>query len=171
MASTLVKDLHAVHLVAGHDYHFATRGRATPSASSRSARSWASAVTLSPRWRWRGSRFPPPTSVPWWPKGRWSGQRVSGPSLYPQRPGGPREEAGLHPGLPHGEPAAEGERPLPGQRGVCHQGHPGKWGDPPGRHQRGHPPHRQRRQPADHRGVYPRFHRGPLWPEDPDGVL
>ena len=30
VASTLVKDLHAVHLVAGHDYHFGYKGEGNP---------------------------------------------------------------------------------------------------------------------------------------------
>ncbi|MFQ9412343.1 MAG: riboflavin kinase [Evtepia gabavorous] len=60
LEETLVGDLGAVHLVAGHDYHFGYKGRAIPSGSSRPARPWASAVTSSPRWSRRASPSPPP---------------------------------------------------------------------------------------------------------------
>ena len=128
VASTLVKDLHAVHLVAGHDYHFGYKGEGNPQRLQQICQELGIGCDIIPKVEMEGSRFPPPTSVPWWPKGRWSGPTSSWAIPTPSATGWPTEEAGLHPGLPHGEPAAEGERPLPGQRGVCHQGHPGKWG-------------------------------------------
>ncbi|MFR5026800.1 MAG: hypothetical protein ACLTC3_11880 [Evtepia gabavorous] len=73
LEETLVGDLGAVHLVAGHDYHFGYKGRAIPSGSSRPARPWASAVTSSPRWSRRASPSPPPISAPWWPRAKLSG--------------------------------------------------------------------------------------------------
>ena len=39
---------------------------------------------------------------------------------------------------------------VPRQRGLCHQGDFGKWGDPPRCDQCGHPPHGGRRESADH---------------------
>ncbi len=52
----LARDLNAVHLVAGHDYHFGHKNRATLSCCRKNAGSWAWAATSSPRWKWRASR-------------------------------------------------------------------------------------------------------------------
>ena len=60
----LAEELGAVHVVAGHDFHFGYMVRATPGASRRSAPSWASDVTSSPRWSRTASPSLPPTSAP-----------------------------------------------------------------------------------------------------------
>ena len=61
----LAEELGAVHVVAGHDFHFGYMGKGQPpGASRRSAPSWASDVTSSPRWSRTASPSLPPTSAP-----------------------------------------------------------------------------------------------------------
>ena len=90
----------AVHLVAGHDFHFGYKGRATRSGCGSCVGSWTSAATSSPRWRRITSPSPPPTSAPSSPRGDGAGQPVPGPPPHPDGHGGPRQKAGLHLGFP-----------------------------------------------------------------------
>ena len=118
VASTLVKDLHAVHLVAGHDYHFGYKGEGNPQRLQQICQELGIGCDIIPKGG-DGGITVSSTYIPYLggPKGRWSGPTSFWAIPTPSATGWPTEEAGLHPGLPHGEPAAEGERPLPGQRG------------------------------------------------------
>ena len=172
VASTLVKDLHAVHLVAGHDYHFGYKGEGNPQRLQQICQELGIGCDIIP-------------------KVEMEGITVSSTYIRTLVAQGEMERANEFLGHPYtlSDRVAHGKKlgstlgfPTVNLRLKENVLSPAKGvyatkvilengGDPPGRHQRGHPPHRQRRQPADHRGVHPGLHRGPLWPEDPDGVL
>ena len=70
----LVKRHGAVHLVAGHDYHFGYKNQGDPRLLQEKCRE---AATSSPRWSWRALPSALPTSARWWRPGTWSGRRCS----------------------------------------------------------------------------------------------
>lgn len=58
LEETLVGDLGAVHLVAGHDYHFGYKGEGNPQRLQQTCQALGTAVTSSPRWSRRASPSP-----------------------------------------------------------------------------------------------------------------
>ena len=67
----------AVHLVAGHDFHFGYKGEGNPERLQALCGELGIGCDITPRWYRTISPSPPPISVPWWPRGRWSGPTSS----------------------------------------------------------------------------------------------
>ena len=81
----LVRDMHAVHLVAGHDHRFGHKNQGTPQLLQEKCRELGlgsrglgdvyKRQILSPRWRWMASPSAPPTSANWWRAAMWRRRR------------------------------------------------------------------------------------------------
>ena len=67
----------AVHLVAGHDFHFGYKGEGNPERLRALCGQLGIGCDIIPRWRRITSPSPPPTSAPSSPRGRWSGPTSS----------------------------------------------------------------------------------------------
>ena len=151
LEETLVGDLGAVHLVAGHDYHFGYKGEGNPQRLQQTCQALGIGCDIIPKVEQEGITVSSTYIRTLVAQGEIerANEFLGHPYTLSDRVSHGKE-AGLHPGLSHREPPAEGKRPLPRQRGLCHQGDFGKWGDPPRCDQCGHPPHGGRRESADH---------------------
>lgn len=119
----LVAEHGAVHLVAGHDFHFGYKGEGNP----RPAAGGVPPAGHRMRHHSQGSpgrnhRLVHLHPLPHRAGGDGAGQRIPGPPLYPEQYGGPRQKAGQHAGLPHGQSGLPARRDDAGVRRLRHKG-------------------------------------------------
>lgn len=117
----LVKEQGAVHVVAGHDFHFGYKGEGNPRRLAEKCAALGVGCDIIPKIEKEGITISSTYIRTLIAQGE-MGRRIFGPPPRAYRPGGPRQEAGLHPGLPHGESPLSPRRAGAGLRGVRHPG-------------------------------------------------